>query len=79
MKRTTVMLSADLHSRAERQARREGISLGELVRRSLAQGLRDARQARDVDPLFTDTAAFDGPAPADLAAEHDRHLYDPQP
>lgn len=79
MKRTTIMLTADLRAKAERQARDQGISFGELVRQSLEERLRSARETQGLDPLFADTAAFEGSAPADLAAEHDRHLYDDEP
>ncbi len=39
MKRTTVVLSSDLALLAEREARRRGVSLSEVVRRALAAHL----------------------------------------
>jgi hypothetical protein len=75
MKRTTVMLPVELQARAEQRARQEGISLGELVRRSLADRIK-AGGASSTDPLFDDDTVFRGAAPTDLAAAHDRHLYD---
>ncbi len=74
MKRTTVMMPADLKARAQRAARERGISFGELLRRSLRDAV-DA-PARDYgDPVFTDSVVFDGPAPEDLADQHDGYLY----
>ncbi len=75
MKRTTVMLPADLRRRAFARARERGVSLGELIRESLDSALPAAAPARADDPLFTDAAVFAGKAPRDLAAAHDRYLY----
>jgi hypothetical protein len=72
MMRTTIMLPAALKARAERRARARGTSLGELIRVTLAAAVAERD---DQDPLFSDDVAYGGPAPADLAAEHDRHLY----
>lgn len=68
------MLPEELKVRAIRQARALGISFGELVRQALAQSLAQARVAR-TDSLLSDSAVFEGPCPADLSLEHDRHLY----
>jgi hypothetical protein len=74
MIRTSLMLPADLKARATRTAREHGISFGELVRRSLRAAVDAPATAYD-DPVFADEAVFDGPAPTDLAAEHDGYLY----
>lgn len=74
MKRTTVMLPADLKSRAMQQARERGISFGELLRRSLESALVSPTSAYD-EPVFADEVVFDGPSPSDLAVEHDGYLY----
>lgn len=75
MHRTTIMLPEDLKLRAERLARRRGVSLGEVVRQSLLSHLdRQADEVRE-DPLLADTAAYPGPSEADAAAAHDRYLY----
>lgn len=58
-----------------RAARERGISFGELLRRSLEAMVAAPEDAYD-DPMFADAAVFEGPAPADLAAEHDGYLYD---
>lgn len=77
MQRTTLMLPPDLKARAQQHARGLGISLGELVRRALESELTDAGpDDRASDILFADDAVYTGPGPRDLAAEHDRYLYD---
>lgn len=72
MKRTTIMLPEALRRRAAFRARQRGISLGELIRDSLDAALPGVAYAQD--PLFED-AIFDGPAPRDLSANHDKYLY----
>lgn len=75
MKRTTIMLPVDLKARVERKAREDGRSLGEMVRESLASYLKGS-SASAADLLLADEAVFEGSAPADFSAEHDRYLYD---
>lgn len=74
MKRTTIMLPADLKARAMHAAREHGVSFGEFLRRALDDALR-ARGGTYDDPVFADAAVFEGPAPANLSDEHDDHLY----
>lgn len=77
MHRTTLMLPPELKIRAQQQARKLGVSLGEFIRRAIEARLDDSRQAeRAADPLFADDAVFTGDAPSDAAAEHDLYLYD---
>ena len=59
-----------------RVARGKGVSLASLIRDSLDAALPAPGAGKD--PLFEDSV-FEGPAPADLAAEHDRHLYGEEP
>ena len=73
MKRTTIMLPEALRQRASSHAKQRGISLGELIRSSLDTTLPAA--SYEEDPLFEDVV-FDGPAPRDLSAKHDKYLYD---
>jgi len=75
MHRTTIMLPADLRSQATRRAREMGISLGELIRESLADWLGRTEAPNNEDSLLADDAIFEGPVPRNLAAEHDRYLY----
>jgi hypothetical protein len=70
------MLPDELRRRAHTVAREEGISVGELIRRLLAESFRNRGSVAEEDPLFADVAVFAGEAPSDLAAEHDRHLYE---
>lgn len=75
MHRTTLMLPPDLKGRAQQQAREQGVSLGEFVRRAIESQLNGSGAVlRAADSLFAD-AVFTGDAPADSAAEHDRYLY----
>lgn len=73
MKRTTIMLPEELRRRAALRAKQRGISLGELIRLSLDGALPGAAYAED--PLF-ENVIFDGDAPRDLSAKHDKYLYD---
>jgi len=73
MKRTTIMLPEALRRRAASRAKQRGISLGELIRDCLDTALPGA--SYEEDPLFEDVI-FDGPAPRDLSAKHDKYLYD---
>lgn len=75
MHRTTILIPEELKARAERIAERDGVSLSELIRRGLA-GIVEEEARAGVDPLWADDAVYDGPAPRDLVAEHDRYLYD---
>ncbi len=75
MTRTTVLLPEDLRLRATMKAHRIGISLGELIRQSLASVVRGAGADLKNDPLFSDKRVYTGKAPRDAAKEHDQHLY----
>ena len=75
MQRTTVMLPRELKERAAREASSRGVSLGELIREAISRLLRADRDAAGQDPLIGDTAVYEGPGPADTAANHDDALY----
>ncbi|MFO8070292.1 MAG: hypothetical protein R6V85_00335 [Polyangia bacterium] len=76
MHRTSVMLPIRLKKLAEDRARDEGVSLGELIRRSLA---REVEPGEGDDPssdaFFADDAVFEGETPADLSLRHDDFIY----
>ncbi|HEX4048060.1 MAG TPA: CopG family transcriptional regulator [Elusimicrobiota bacterium] len=72
--RTTIMLPPELKRRAAKRAKERGVSFGELVRESLAAVLTGGPDAKD--SLLADHAVYRGKTPRDLAAEHDRRLYD---
>ena len=74
MKRTTVMLPAELKARAKRTARERGISFGELLRQSLEAAV-EAPSAEYADPAFGDAAVYEGETPGDLSGDHDSYLY----
>ena len=76
MKRTTVMLPAELKARAERRAYELGVSFGELVRETLQSALESGEERRTEDPLFKDETVYKGKTPKDLAEKHDDYLYD---
>lgn len=75
MKRTTIMLSSELKTRAIQKAAQRGISLGELIRESLEATLNNPRDHFINDPLFADDAVFHDQGPGDLAKNHDQYLY----
>jgi hypothetical protein len=76
MHRTTVMLPEALKRAAQAHASQRGISLGELLRESLEQRLKDQPADRSRDPLFLDRAIHTDAGPTDTAERHDEHLYD---
>lgn len=74
MHRTTILLPPSLHDRALRYAHEKGVSLGQLIRDSLAAALLGEIPVRG-DALLRDKAVYRGAAPKDLAEHHDRYLY----
>jgi hypothetical protein len=75
MHRTTVMIPHELRLKALRQAQARGVSLGELIRDALESVLEQMPKADSADPFFADKKRYQGDAPPDLSANHDRHLY----
>lgn len=76
MHRTTILLPDDLKRRAAKRARREGVSLAELIRSALEEKLAARRSVAD-DPLWKALEPIDFPdSPGDLAANHDDYLYE---
>lgn len=75
MNRTTIVLPQDLKARAIRFAQELGISLGELIRQSLASQLKPPGRQATLDPLFADDAVYPGSTPKDLSKNHDGYLY----
>ena len=69
------MLPEELHEQAHRQARRMRISLGQLIRLSIEEKLRQPASAAAGDTLYEDQAVYGGSCPRDLSANHDGHLY----
>lgn len=77
MHRTTILLPETLKRRASKLARREGVSLSELIRSALEEKLA-ARTSWANDSLWKALEPMDFPAdsPTDLAANHDDYLYE---
>jgi hypothetical protein len=75
MKRTTIMLPEAVRQRALIRARQKGVSLGELIRDSLDAALPAVANDAVRDSLFEDVV-YEGPAPVDGAAGHNKYLYD---
>lgn len=77
MHRTTILLPEDLKRRASKLARREGVSLAELIRSALEERLA-ARTSWANDPLWKALEPMDflPDSPTDLAANHDAYLYE---
>lgn len=77
MKRTTVVLSADLRARALRAARDRGLSFSDLVRRGIE---RELAASEEEDSLFRRIPLPPGAnPPRDLARNLDAYLYGPTP
>jgi hypothetical protein len=72
MHRTTILLPADLHRAAEREARELGLSLGELIRRRLAPSMR---KGKNTTPAFFAREPWTDSGPSDLSVHHDQYLY----
>lgn len=71
------MLPQELKARAVRQASDQGLSLGELIRRSLERSLSRPSTIAE-DPVFSDGATYAGEVPTSYVADHDEHLYGPR-
>lgn len=72
MHRTTILLPENVRKAAQKEARKNGISLGELIRRRLVSGTEVASSAV---PLFFRREVWTGATPRDLSERHDEHLY----
>ena len=75
MEHFDITLPAELKTRAETLARAEGVSLEELIHQSLQDKLVNIPNSQP-DPFFDGHETFDGDVPSDLAANHDKYLYD---
>jgi hypothetical protein len=75
MKRTTLMLPAKLKAKAQREAKRQGVSLGQFIRVSMEAHLNvSSGNGKHLDPFFDDTFVITGPGPTDVAENHDKYL-----
>ena len=75
---SSVTIPAALKARAERQAKREGVSLTKLVSQSIKDHLAGLH-VRRLDPVrdsfFADKFVIDG-GPTDVAENHDKYLVE---
>ncbi len=74
MQRTTIMLPPELRRKADLEAKKQGISLGELIRRRL-QTMGEATESKA--RRFIDFPVWEDDGPADMAKNHDAYLYGP--
>jgi len=65
-------LPESLKRDAERRARKDGLSLSELIRRRLAADLAPPEER----PAFFARQPWAAPVPDDLSSRHDDYLYD---
>ena len=76
MERTTIMLPADLRSRAMERARQSGMSLAEYIRSLLNASLAGEGHSASAGDLFwSDAERYRGESAGDLSARHDDYLY----
>jgi hypothetical protein len=75
MKRTTIMLPQKLKSRAEKRARKNGLSLGAFIRQSLEQAMTSGSDVWEKDEFLNNRTTFSDPYPRDLSANLDDFLY----
>lgn len=75
MTRTTLTLPQKLKAKAEREARRQGVSLEQFIRESVERNLEgSAATQRTPHPFFDDPFVIEDDGPTDLAENHDRYL-----
>ncbi len=74
MHRTTILLDSEVKAKAEVRAKRLGISLSQLIRRSLEKEV-SLKPASETDPFWADSEVIDDSGPTDFAASHDEYLY----
>lgn len=74
MVRTTLLIPPSLKQAAEKVAKKQGISLGELIRVQLRKVVHE-RDADQQDPIYSRFRVFDGIGPSDLSENHDDYLY----
>ena len=74
MRRTSIMLPRELKSKAQLLASKKGISLGELIRESLKNCLKEAVKGKVSDSFYDDDQYYKGEVPKDLSSNHDEYL-----
>ena len=74
MFRTTIMLPESFKTRLAREAERERISFGELVRRALQKYLLIKEGATAHDSFLSSKTIFQDKGSKDVSEKHDRYL-----
>lgn len=69
------MIPANLKGKAERAARKKGMSFGAFMRAALREMLANLEDEGE-DPLFDEFLVYDQDTPTDLADKHDDYLYE---
>jgi len=72
------MLPGDLKGKALFKAREMGISLGELIRKSIENFIEQQNVNRDYDPFIYDNEFYEGEIESDLSVNHDKYIYGEQ-
>jgi len=72
MQRTTILLPEDLHRKASKAARTQGISLSELIRQRLSDCVESQKPSK---AAFFSRQPWTGSGADDVAAKHDDYLY----
>ncbi len=75
MHRTSILLPLELKRKAELEAGKKGISLGEMIRRGLKSDIDGSRHQSTVIPAFFQRQPWGKKTPVDLSAHHDDYLY----
>lgn len=70
------MLPEGLKAKLEKEAVREKISFGELVRRALQKYLFIKKDPYAHDTFFSSKTVFESEGPDDNALNHDKYLYE---
>lgn len=77
MHRTTIMIPDSLRLSLIKEAEREKLTFGEIVRRALQGFLLMRRGATAHDPFFSSQTVFQDEGPTDGAEHHDDYLVRP--
>lgn len=79
MHRTTILLPNPLRLKLAKEAEREHVSLGELIRRALEKYIVSKRSITAHDSFLSSQTVFDDEGPSNVADRHDEHLYKQDP
>ena len=74
MFRTTILLDPEVKAKAEIRAKRLGVSLSQLIRKSLEKEIT-IEAPSEVDPFWADEKIIEDDGPTDFALNHDDYLY----